>query len=108
MKFFYKPSFTMIATLEICESASLWGRFCDWVTSIKNRLYIRWFGVLMIPTLLTTTSVFIIVFIAALPVDIDGIHEPIFSSLLYGNNIISSVIILFLQRSVYTSIQSGK
>jgi hypothetical protein len=48
----YKPSFTMTATLERRESASLWGRFCDWVTSTENRLYIGWFGVLMIPTLL--------------------------------------------------------
>jgi hypothetical protein len=43
----------------------------------------------MIPTLLTATSVFIIAFIAAPPVDIDGIREPVSGSLLYGNNIIS-------------------
>ncbi|XP_047951475.1 photosystem II protein D1-like [Salvia hispanica] len=59
----------------------------------RNRLYIGWFGVLMIPTLLTTTSVFIIAFIAAPPVDIDGIREPVSGSLLYGNNIISGAII---------------
>ena len=47
----------------------------------------------MIPTLLTATSIFIIVFITAPPVDIDGIREPIFGSLLYGNNIISGAII---------------
>jgi len=47
-------------------------------------LYIGWFGVLMIPTLLTATSVFIIAFIAAPPVDIDGIREPVSGSLLYG------------------------
>jgi hypothetical protein len=41
------------------ESAGLWGRFCNWVTNTENRLYIRWFGVLMIPTLLIATSVFI-------------------------------------------------
>jgi hypothetical protein len=81
------------ATLERRESASLWGRFCDWVTSTENRLYIGWFGVLMIPTLLTATSVFIIAFIAAPPVDIDGIREPVSGSLLYGNNIISGAII---------------
>jgi photosystem II P680 reaction center D1 protein len=34
-------------------------------------------------------SVFIIAFIAAPPVDIDGIREPVSGSLLYGNNIIS-------------------
>ncbi|KAF7057569.1 hypothetical protein CFC21_064811 [Triticum aestivum] len=47
----------------------------------------------MIPTLLTATSVFIIAFIAAPLVDIDGICEPVFGSLLYGNNIISGAII---------------
>ncbi len=50
------------------ESASLWGRFCSWVTSTENRLYIGWFGVLMTPTLLIATFVFIIAFIAAPPV----------------------------------------
>ncbi|CAN6476481.1 unnamed protein product [Victoria cruziana] len=45
------------------------------------------------PTLLTATSVFIIAFIAAPLVDIDGIHEPISSSLLYTNNIISGAIV---------------
>ncbi|KAL2225587.1 UNVERIFIED_CONTAM: Photosystem II protein D1 [Sesamum indicum] len=69
------------------------GRFCNWITSTENRLYIGWFGVLMIPTLLTATSVFIIAFIAAPPVDIDGIREPVSGSLLYGNNIISGAII---------------
>ncbi|KAD2805489.1 hypothetical protein E3N88_38866 [Mikania micrantha] len=47
----------------------------------------------MIPTLLTATSVFIIAFIAAPPVDIDGIREPVSGSLLYGNNIISGAVI---------------
>ncbi|KAL0402526.1 UNVERIFIED_CONTAM: Photosystem II protein D1 [Sesamum latifolium] len=83
----------MTAILERCESESLWGRFCNWITSTDNRLYIGWFGVLMIPTLLTATSVFIIAFIAAPPVDIDGIREPVSGSLLYRNNIISGAII---------------
>jgi photosystem II P680 reaction center D1 protein len=47
----------------------------------------------MFPTLLTATSCFIIGFIAAPPVDIDGIREPVAGSLLYGNNIISGAII---------------
>nr|GLL26018.1 PsbA [Ipomoea trifida] len=85
--------FTMTAILERRESQSLWGRFCNWITSTENRLYIGWFGVLMIPTLLTATSVFIIAFIAAPPVDIDDIREPVSGSLLYGNNIISGAII---------------
>jgi photosystem II P680 reaction center D1 protein len=83
----------MTVTLKRRESASLWGRFCDWVTNTENRLYIGWFGVLMIPTLLTVTSVFIIALIAAPPVDIDGIYEPVSSSFFYRNNIIFSVII---------------
>ncbi|KAK1567948.1 hypothetical protein Q3G72_018451 [Acer saccharum] len=83
----------MTAILERHESERLWGRFCNWITSTENRFYIGWFGVLMIPTLLTTTSVFIIAFIAAPPVDIDGIREPVSGSLLYGNNIISGAII---------------
>jgi len=47
----------------------------------------------MIPIVLTTTFVFIIAFIVAPPVDNDGIHEPVFGSLLYGNNIISGATI---------------
>ena len=46
-----------------------------------------------IPTLLTATSVFIIAFIAAPPVDIDGIRESVSGSLIYGNNILSGAII---------------
>ncbi|CAI8584133.1 unnamed protein product [Vicia faba] len=57
----------MTAILERRDSENLWGRFCNWITSTENRLYIGWFGVLMIPTLLTATSVFIIAFIAAPP-----------------------------------------
>ncbi|KAL7603829.1 hypothetical protein Lser_V15G14708 [Lactuca serriola] len=83
----------MIAILERCESKSLWGRFCNSITNIENRLYLGWFGVLMIPTLLTTNYVFIIPFIAAPLMDIDGIRELVSGSLLYGNNIISCVII---------------
>ena len=83
----------MTAILERREASSLWARFCEWITSTENRLYIGWFGVLMIPTLLTATSVFIIAFIAAPPVDIDGIREPVSGSLLYGNNIITGAVI---------------
>ena len=56
----------MTAILERRETTSLWARFCEWITSTENRLYIGWFGVIMIPTLLTATSVFIIAFISAL------------------------------------------
>ena len=47
----------------------------------------------MIPTLLTVTYVFIITFIVAHPVDIDGIREHFSGYLLYGNNITYDVII---------------
>jgi photosystem II P680 reaction center D1 protein len=50
----------MTAILERRESESLWGRFCNWITSTENRRYSGWFGVLMIPTLLTATSVFML------------------------------------------------
>ena len=70
-----------------------WERVCSYITSTQNRLYIGWFGVLMIPTLLTATSVFIIAFIAAPPVDIDGIREPVSGSLIFGNNIITGAVV---------------
>ena len=50
---------------------NLWNDFCEWVTSTDNRLYVGWFGVLMIPTLLAATTCFIIAFIGAPPVDIN-------------------------------------
>ena len=47
----------------------------------------------MIPTLLSAISCYIIAFVAAPPVDIDGIREPVAGSLLYGNNIISGAVV---------------
>jgi photosystem II P680 reaction center D1 protein len=41
----------MTATLERDENLDIWERFCSWSTSLENRLYIGWFGVVMIPTL---------------------------------------------------------
>ena len=75
------------------QSQSTWEDFCSWVTSTNNRLYVGWFGVLMIPTLLAATICFIVAFIAAPPVDIDGIREPVAGSLMYGNNIISGAVV---------------
>ncbi|MFN4067088.1 MAG: photosystem II q(b) protein, partial [Thermosynechococcus sp.] len=83
----------MTTTLQRRESANLWERFCNWVTSTDNRLYVGWFGVIMIPTLLAATICFVIAFIAAPPVDIDGIREPVSGSLLYGNNIITGAVV---------------
>ena len=60
-----------------------WDELCGWVTSTNNRIYVGWFGVLMIPCLLAATTCFILAFIAAPPVDIDGIREPVAGSFLY-------------------------
>ena len=84
----------MTPTLQQRESANLWEQFCNWVTSTDNRIYVGWFGVLMIPTLLTATICYIIAFIAAPPVDIDGIREPVAGSLMFGNNIITGAVVL--------------
>jgi len=86
---------TTISNLAGSQSRSQnnWDSFCEWVTSTNNRLYVGWFGVLMIPTLLAATTCFILAFIAAPPVDIDGIREPVAGSLLYGNNIISGAVV---------------
>jgi hypothetical protein len=86
-----------------------WQQFCEWVTSTENRIYVGWFGTLMIPTLLAATICFIVAFIAAPPVDIDGIREPVAGSLLYGNNIISGAVVpSAAMQSDYISIQFGK
>ncbi len=81
-------------TLTLTEQTTdKWEELCQWVTSTENRLYVGWFGVLMIPTLAVATTAYILAFIAAPPVDIDGIREPVAGSLLYGNNIISGAIV---------------
>ena len=81
------------STLSRQQGVSSWDSFCEWVTSTNNRLYVGWFGVLMIPTLLAATICFIVAFVAAPPVDIDGIREPVAGSLMYGNNIISGAVV---------------
>ncbi len=83
----------MTTTLQQSQAQGNWERFCQWVTSTNNRIYVGWFGVLMIPTLLAATTCFLIAFVAAPPVDIDGIREPVAGSLLYGNNIISGAVV---------------
>ena len=83
-----------MATTTLTKTQSnLWDDYLGWVTSTNNRLYIGHFGTLMIPCLLAATTCFIIAFIAAPPVDIDGIREPVAGSLLYGNNIISGAVV---------------
>ncbi|MGK7894589.1 MAG: Photosystem Q(B) protein 1, partial [Xenococcus sp. (in: cyanobacteria)] len=70
-----------------------WEKFCQWITSTNNRIYIGWFGVLMIPTLLVATICFMLAFIAAPVVDVDGIREPVIGSLLGGNSIITAAVV---------------
>ena len=82
----------MQTTIQQRSGASAWQQFCEWVTSTDNRLYVGWFGVLMSDSAAATTC-FIVAFIAAPPVDIDGIREPVAGSLLYGNNIISGAVV---------------
>lgn len=75
------------------EFLNVWDRFCAWITSTENRLYIGWFGVLMIPTLLAATICFLLAFIAAPSVDMEGIREPIKGALLDGNNLITAAVV---------------
>jgi photosystem II P680 reaction center D1 protein len=56
-------------------------------------MYIGWFGVLLIPTALVATIVFVLAFVAAPPVDIDGIREAATGSLLGGNNLITATVV---------------
>jgi photosystem II P680 reaction center D1 protein len=83
----------MTTLIDSKQSNTNWQNFCDWVTSTNNRLYVGWFGVLMIPCLLAAAICFITAFVAAPPVDIDGIREPVSGSLLWGNNIISGAVV---------------
>jgi len=83
----------MVATTINQSRQSIWDQYLNWVTSTNNRLYIGHFGVLMVPCLLAATIAFSLGMIAAPPVDIDGIREPVAGSFLYGNNIISAAVV---------------
>ena len=83
----------MTATIAQRQSTNSWEQFCQWVTSTNNRLYVGWFGVLCIPTLLVATTCFILAIIAAPGVDIDGIREMVSGSFMDGNNIISATVV---------------
>lgn len=70
-----------------------WERFCQWVTSTENRFYLGWFGVLMIPTLSTAAIVFVIAFVAAPPVDINGVGTHLSGSLWDGNSLLTAAVV---------------
>ena len=63
------------------------------VIDSRGRLYIGFSGLLLAANIGVATIAYILAFIAAPPVDIDGIREPISGSLLYANNIISGAVI---------------
>jgi photosystem II P680 reaction center D1 protein len=84
---------TFPLTAPATNKTQAWEKFVGWITSLENRIYIGWFGCLLIPTIFAATSAFIVAFIAAPAVDIDGIREPVAGSLLYGNNIISAAVV---------------
>ncbi|MGK7873109.1 MAG: photosystem II q(b) protein [Xenococcaceae cyanobacterium] len=75
------------------KGGNIWESFCQWVTSTDNRIYVGWFGLLMIPTLIAASVCFIIAFIAAPSVDMEGIREPVLGSLMSGNNIITAAVV---------------
>jgi photosystem II P680 reaction center D1 protein len=75
------------------RTSNVWDSLCDWITSTDNRFYVGWFGVLMIPTLIAAVTCFVIAFIAAPPVDMEGIREPVIGSILGGNNLITAAVI---------------
>ena len=85
-----------------------WPEFCKWVTNTNNRIYVGWFGVLMIPCLLTAAACFIIAFIAAPPVDIDGIREPVAGSFYMETTSSQEQSFPVQTQSDSTSTQSGK
>jgi photosystem II P680 reaction center D1 protein len=70
-----------------------WEQFCRWVTSTENRIYIGWFGVIMIPALCTAAIAFTLAFIAAPPVDVTGTGTWIAGGLLSGNNLMTAAVV---------------
>ena len=84
---------TLVQRRPQLDPFQIWEQFSRWITSTENRIYLGWFSVLMIPTLLVAAIVFTIAFIAAPSVDLDGIREPVIGSLLGGNNLATAAVI---------------
>jgi photosystem II P680 reaction center D1 protein len=47
---------TVIQSRSELDFSSIWERFSRWMTSTENRIYLGWFSVLMIPTLLVAAT----------------------------------------------------
>lgn len=77
----------------LSTSSFNWGTVISYLLSTSNRLYVGYFGLMVFPLIALSTFAFVVGFVIAPPVDIDGIREPVSGSLLYGNNIISSAVI---------------
>lgn len=75
------------------DTGAIWSDLAAWITSTQNRIYVGWFGVLMIPTLLVASITFVIALIAAPPVDMEGIREPVIGSILGGQNLITAAVV---------------
>ena len=84
---------TVILRRKEFQIVDIWDRFSDWITSTENRIYIGWFGVLMIPSLLAAITCFTLALIAAPGVDMEGIREPVLGSLMSGNNLITASVV---------------
>lgn len=79
--------------LRVSNPQRLWERFCRWVTSTDNRIYVGWFGVLAIPTLSTAAIAFLLAIVAAPAVDMEGTGKMMSGALLDGNNLISAAVV---------------
>ena len=79
--------------ISVSPLPSPWERFCRWVTSTENRLYIGWFGMIMIPTLSTAVVTFILAFLVAPAVDMDGSGRLISGALFDGNNLVTAAVV---------------
>jgi photosystem II P680 reaction center D1 protein len=75
------------------DPVNSWQVFSDWITSTNNRLYIGWFGILAIPTLLVAVIVFVLAIVNAPSVDMEGIRAPIAGSLMAHNNMITAAVV---------------
>ena len=97
-----------MASLTLQDQQTNWESFCEWVTNTNNRIYVGWFGVLMIPALLTAATCFIIAFIAAPPWTLMAFVNPsqdLFFMVTTSSREQSS---RQVTQSVFTSTQSGK
>ena len=72
---------------------SIWGLDLVQLLSTSNRLFVGCFGIFVFPLLSLATVGYVVGFIFAPPVDIDGIREPVAGGLIYGNNIITGAVI---------------